>query len=401
MYLKPRQRKKSKSGSVQIKTSNDRLQLVFSFGGKRHYLSLGLSDNPFNRKQAQDKAFEIQRDIEYGQFDASNLEKYKVKSSFATDEPVALITPMPTVLTIWQGYFESKRRQLKPKTVEKYENFSRLFSKLGDVPIEDAMKVKEALEKALEDIDKERKIKRKSTDRLRDALMYLNAATQWAWKHKIISSTPYVGMASEMPKPRYITDPQPNAFSQEEMDQVIEAFRNDQRRGMNYRHYAAFVEFLLRTGCRPSEAIGLTWGNITPDCGMIYFTGALVQVGNQRVRSEGSKNNKTRSLSTSRATQELLLKIRPEKPDANALVFPSPDGNSMNYRNFSRRAWSSVVDPIKPDTTPYSCRDTFITLQLLKGVPTGVIGKWCDTTVQMIERHYLDKLKIAQLRPVD
>lgn len=52
---------------------------------------------------------------------------------------------------------------------------------------------------------------------------------------------------------------------------------------------------------------------------------------------------------------------------------------------------------------PYSCRDTFtfITLQLLKGVPTGVIANWCDTSVQMIERHYLDKLKVSQLRPVD
>jgi integrase len=387
MYLKPRQHKKAKSGSVQVKVSNNRLQLVFSFGGKRHYLSLGLTDTPYNRKQAQDKAFEIQRDMDYGQFDASNLETYKVKSSFATDEP---ITPMPTVLTIWQGYFESKRRQLKPKTIEKYENFTRLFSKVGDLPIEDAIKVKAGLEE-----------KTKSSDRVRDALTYLNAATQWACKHKIIASTPYVGMASEMPKPKYMTDPQPNAFSQEEMDQVIEAFRNDNRSGMNYQHYAPLVEFLFRVGCRPSEAIGLTWGNITPDCGMIYFTGALVQIGNQRVRSEGSKNNKTRSLSTSRATQELLLKIRPEKPSPNALIFPSPDGGSMNYRNFSRRAWNSVVNPIKPDTTPYSCRDTFITLQLLKGVPTGVIANWCDTSVQMIERHYLDKLKVSQLRPVD
>ncbi|HAZ49303.1 MAG TPA: integrase [Cyanobacteria bacterium UBA11369] len=389
MHSKPRQRKKSKSGSVQVKVSNNRLQLIFSFGGKRHYLSLGLSDNPFNRKQAQDKAFEIQRDIDYGQFDANNLDKYKIGVSLATIEPVTPITPMPTVLEIWKGYFESKRSQLKPKTVEKYENFTRLFAKIGNLPIDDAIAVKAGLQKIT------------TVARVRDALIYLNAATQWACKHKIIASTPYVGMATEMPKPKYMTDPQPNAFSQEEMDRVIEAFRNDHRPGMNYRHYAPMIEFLFRVGCRPSEAIGLTWGNISPDCGTINFTGSLVQVGNQRVRSEGSKNNKTRSLSTSQATQELLLRIRPEQPISNALVFPSPDGDSINYRNFSRRAWSSIADPIKPDTTPYSCRDTFITLQLLKGVPTGIIAKWCDTSVQVIERHYLDQLKIAQLRPID
>lgn len=389
MYSKPRQRKKSKSGSVQVKNSNNRLQLVFSFGGKRHYLSLGLTDNPFNRKQAQDKAFEIQRDMDYGQFDSSNLDKYKIGVSFTTIEPITPITPMPTVLEIWKGYFESKRSQLKPKTIEKYDNLTRLFAKIGDLPIEDEMAVKKGLEEVT------------TVNRVRDGLTYLNAATQWACKHKIITSTPYVGMAGEMPKPKYATDPQPNAFSQEQMMQVIEAFREDKRPGMTYQHYASFVEFLFRVGCRPSEAIGLTWENISADGGTIHFTGSLVQVGNRRVRSEGSKNNKTRSLSVSQATQELLLRIKPEKPDQKELVFPTHDGNSINYRNFSRRAWNSIVTPIKPDTTPYSCRDTFITLQLLKGVPTGIIAKWCDTSVQIIERHYLDKLKIAQLRPVD
>ena len=99
-----------------------------------------------------------------------------------------------------------------------------------------------------------------------------------------MQSTPYVGMAKEMPKPRYVSDPNPNAFSQEEMEQIIEAFRNDERPGMTYRPYAAFVEFLFRVGCRPSEAIGLTWGNISSDCGTIHFTGALVQICNRRDR---------------------------------------------------------------------------------------------------------------------
>jgi integrase len=348
-----------------------------------------VSDNPFNRNQAQDKAFEIQRDIDYGLFDAGNLEKYKIKTSLDADESVTPITPILTVLTIWQRFFESKRRQLKPKTVEKYENFTRLFSKVGDMPIEDAMQVKAGLEKVT------------TVARVRDALMYLNAATKWACKHKIIASTPYIGMVSEMPKPRYITDAQANAFSQEEMEKVLEAFRNDQRRGMNYQHYAAIVEFLFRVGCRPSEAVGLTWGAISSNCESVNFESSLVQIGNRRVRSERSKTNRTRTISVSPAIQELLLRIRPASPAKDALVFPAVDGDSINYRNFYRRAWKSVVNPIKPDTTPYSCRDTFITLQLMKKVPTAVIAQWCDTSIAMIERHYLDKLKVAQLRPVD
>lgn len=68
MYSKAsRSRKKSKAGSVQYRSSNNRLQLVFTFGGKRHFLSTGLSDTPYNRKLVQDKALEIERDIQYGE----------------------------------------------------------------------------------------------------------------------------------------------------------------------------------------------------------------------------------------------------------------------------------------------------------------------------------------------
>jgi hypothetical protein len=43
-------------GSVQVKVSNDRIQLVFSVAGKRHYLSTRLVDTPSNRKVAERKA---------------------------------------------------------------------------------------------------------------------------------------------------------------------------------------------------------------------------------------------------------------------------------------------------------------------------------------------------------
>ncbi|PLZ95704.1 hypothetical protein CEN50_21585 [Fischerella thermalis CCMEE 5268] len=48
---------KSFKGTVQIKNSNKRLQLVFRYGEKRHYLSTGFTDTPANRKLAEIKAW--------------------------------------------------------------------------------------------------------------------------------------------------------------------------------------------------------------------------------------------------------------------------------------------------------------------------------------------------------
>jgi hypothetical protein len=48
MYSNNKSGKASKAskGSVQIKSSNDRLQLVLNFGGKRHYLSPAIPTIP-------------------------------------------------------------------------------------------------------------------------------------------------------------------------------------------------------------------------------------------------------------------------------------------------------------------------------------------------------------------
>ncbi len=52
---------RASKGSVSIISSNNRLQLRFSYGGKRHYLSTGLPDLPANRKMAQLRAAEIEQ----------------------------------------------------------------------------------------------------------------------------------------------------------------------------------------------------------------------------------------------------------------------------------------------------------------------------------------------------
>ncbi len=388
MYSNPG---KSLKGSVGIESFQGRLRLRLPrqlFEGKQKYLSLGLPDTDVNRKVAEAKAKLIESDIALERFDYTLTKYGKLQPPQLT--VVESIKPKAlTVIQLWERFAEDKKLVLKPKTCEKYDNLTRLIAKLGNLTVDDPLAVKQALMKIT------------TLSRTKDALMYLSAASTWGMKHKLVSSNWFDGMAQELPKHRYQTDPTPNAFTEEERDRIIEAFKGDKRRGMNYSHYAPFVEFLFGVGCRPSEAIGLQWKHVSTDCGFVSFEGSLVQVGNRRVPSKGSKNNRTRRIAVSSKIQALLQSIKQELIDPESLVFPSLNNDSINYRNFARRAWSSIVDPIKPNTTPYSCRDTFITMQLLKGVPTSIIAKWCDTSSQMIDKNYADKLKLTQLRPQD
>lgn len=383
-------------GNVSIISSNGRLQLRFRYKGKRHTISVGLPDTELNRKVAEGRKNQIELDIASGNFDET-LAKYQPPSALKIAKPDITPKITPKITELWESYRNYKSSSLKETTKAYHNSFTKLFQRLGDIPLLDALKVKAELEKLT------------TVSQTKRALTQLNAACNWAVKHKLISFNPYMGMANEMPKYRYQLEPKPNAFTEEEREKIIAAFQQHRGNwngrgytGINYSHYAQFVEFLFLTGCRPSEAIGLQWKHIKEDCGCIRFEESVTTSGNGiPTRVQGSKNNKKRQFPCSERLRNLLISIKPENPDFDALVFPSPKGKVINYNNFCNNAWNRIVDPIKPDTTPYSCRDTFITLQILKGVSESIIAKWCDTSVSMIEKHYADHLKMLNLRPID
>lgn len=387
---------KASKGTVQVISSNGRLQLRFRWAGKRQYLSIGLPDTSVNRIAAGQKANQIYLDIVSGNFDQS-LTKYKPQSasSIATpDIPPALI---PTASELWQQYREYKASSLKATTQGYHESLARLLDKIPATSVLEALEVKSQLEKVTTIYQTKR------------ILNQLCAACKWAVKHRLLEFNPYEGMANEMPKFRYQLEPKPNAFSEEERELIIQSFKNHQGNwngksyaGFSYAHYAPLVEFWFLTGCRPSEAIGLQWKHISADCNLIYFRGAITKAGTGKpIWVNGSKNNKTRTFPCSIRLQELLISIRPENAAPDAFVFPSPEGKAIIYDNFCKRAWKKIVDPVKPGTTPYSCRDTFITTQILKRIPETAIAEWCDTSVEMIQKHYADFLKMLSLRPID
>jgi integrase len=241
MYSKSSDRRASK-GSVQIKNSNERLQLVFSYAGKRHYLSLGLEDNKVNRKFAERKARDIELDIISGNFDQS-LTKYKPQVALSTVTPSVTPTQVVTLAQLWEKYVEYKTPNASVKTINgTYEPVAAHLGKCKTDGLENPLKFRMEL------------LQITTESQARRTLMQLSAACKWGLRHALVQSNPFEGMYKELqaskPNP-------PTAFTVEERDRIIEAFEHDTRPGINYRHYAPFVKFLFWTGCRPCEGVGL------------------------------------------------------------------------------------------------------------------------------------------------
>jgi len=383
---------RNRKGSVGIESFRGRLRLHLPrqlFDGQNKYLTLGLTDTPENQKLAEQKANEIELDIEAGCFDET-LDKYKPQRHLSIVK-LESAQKVSTISELWDKYIDYKRQALKPTTLDKLAVLEKHIKRCSYQLLDEPIKIRLAL------------LQQTTNSQVKDVLMYLSAACKWGMKHGLVTNNPFDGMYNELPKHKWQDNSEPNAFSEEEKQKIIQAFRSHKAsKGIGYSYYAPFVEFLFLTGCRPSEAIGLQWKHVISDCSRITFEGALVQVGNgERVRVNGSKNNKKRVFNCNQNLQQLLLQIKPENPEPESLVFPSPEGLSIHYRNFSRRAWDKIVDSlVERKTTPYCCRDTFISEQIAKGVPTAVVAKWCDNSVEMIEQKYLDNKVLEQMKPL-
>ncbi|MGJ3252528.1 MAG: site-specific integrase [Elainellaceae cyanobacterium] len=223
-------------------------------------------------------------------------------------------------------------------------------------------------------------------------------------RYGIVDANPFDGMYIELEATK---PPPPASFTVEERDRIIEAFETHKGKGISYRHYAPFVKFLFWTGCRPSEAIGLRWGSITPDCGRIHFHESIVEISGKLERRYEDKTSVKRWFSCPRKLQNLLQSVKLRNPTPEDLVFPSPKGKIIIESNFADRAWRTILtslglnekDGVK--MTPYNCRDTFITLQALQGHSSTTIARWVGNSSKVIEERYLDKIKLDHLRPTD
>lgn len=372
--------RKSNKGSVQVKVSHDRLQVVFRFGGKRHYLSTGFSDTSTNRKLAEMKARQIELDIVSGNFDPT-LAKYK-PASLAAKAPAPVVPKSPPKLELdqlWERYTEFKRPSLSPNTLDKeYATASRCIEQQFPTrSLEQAVLIRDWI------------VANKPLDAAKRLLTLLAGCCTWAQKSRLIAANPFEGMSAEVKLPKNATkswEKDIDPFTPEERDQIIRAFEGDRY----YAHYAPFMSFLFKTGCRPSEAIALQWKHINPDFSLISFEEAIITSSRGLIRRKGLKTQEMRKFPVNATLKALLQATKPEDAQLEDLVFPSPEGKFIDFHNFRNRGWATVIAslPAIAYRKPYQTRHTFITLALENGLDAKDVARLVGNSPEMIYKHY-------------
>jgi integrase len=372
---------RTQKGCVAIDDHKNRIRLRWHHQGKRHCLYTGLPYNQAALKVAQQTASKIEFDMLAGHFDES-LEAYgKKNKAEAGSQPVDASSPI-TVVDVFDQYTAHKARTVQSKTLWNYKGIANALEQyFGAKP-----------NHTLTKDDVEEFVTWYKTTNLephiqRDRLVRLASAWDWAiGEGLVVGTNPWTGAAKFIKVP---PKPHPKPFTQSEVVRILNAFRENQY----YYYYAPYVEFLVSTGCRPSEAIGLQWKHITKDCSSVWIGSTLT-----RGERKGTKTNKERTLVLTTRLKALLQSLKPVNAKPDDLVFLTPNGNPIRDQDFCRRAWRTILCELGiPYRKPYYLRATFISHALEAGISPVTVASMTGHSVQVLYEHYAATIKAPVL----
>lgn len=322
------------TSKVRVNIDRGNLRLRWTIAGQRYTLSLGLPDSPVNRKVAESAALTIDLDILSGNFDPT-LQKYKPENKRSDSIPLSKLL---------DRFIVSQASHLHKNSLVRYRSTKgRLIEFFG--------------EKRVCDIDRARSIafrdwlsSRVKPITVRDRIVACSTCWDWAVEQHITQTNPWSGVPVRVPSRK-----KEKPFSEDETRLILETFD----RGKDWlRFYSDFVRFLFTTGCRIGEAIALRWENVEGDR---IWIGESVSRG---VRKE-TKNDKPRTVTLPQSMAERINR----RDKSNVLVFPSPEGGTLDDKNFNQRAWKSALKIAEIEyRRPYVIRGTAITRMLRSGM---------------------------------
>ncbi|MFN6537057.1 MAG: tyrosine recombinase XerC [Nostoc sp. EkiNYC01] len=352
--------------------NNGSIQLKFSVSGKRYSFNPvpgGDYENKRDYKTAQMIATRIENDILAGNFDET-LDSYRLT-------PKAPKGQVGYLLDLWDLWVASLK--LPERTLANHYRYVRRMIAKFNPKVTDVSWISKW------DL---------SPRTHRDRLGMVRACCNWGVAKGYLGTNPYYGI-----KPRRNDAKEIKPFTNEEIRKILEGFDNI------CPHYGPFVRFLLATGVRTAEAIGLQWKHIDFTRNQIIIKESLPKdpTGNgyTRIRKD-TKTGNIRYLNMSDGLRGLLLSLKKPEDTPDTLVFTAPKGGFIDADNFRERCWAKVLESQGiPYQKPYTTRHTMASHGIEQGIPlTGMaylLGHTDTTMVMKTYGHIVNKPNLPEI----
>lgn len=366
MYIN-NEEKKAKIGRVSVSVNRDNsIRIRFTYPkGTRHDFVLTTYTNE-GWVKALRLAQTINADIELEQFD-NTLVKYGSKKS----QTLEISQKQPNLIEIWERYKELNKYRIA-LTTQKYlwRDCDRYLSRV---------------DKKLLTLDKAPEfLAHLQTKYAVSTISTLFRSCLNPAVNQVVSENPF----RKLIIPKHPKTPN-QCYETWEIKEILRAFKENTYRDVQspyyHSYYYAYVSFLALTGCRPEEAICLTYEDIKKN--YIRFSKAY----SKGILLPYTKTKEIRMFPCNEQLTFLLTNI----PRTSTLLFPSVKGKYINHSNWRKRNWVKVIQGLRADGIleeyykPYSLRHSFVTRLIREGYDIKTVAALSGHSFKTLLSHYL------------
>lgn len=166
-----------------------------------------------------------------------------------------------------------------------------------------------------------------------------------------------------------------------------------------YITYAPFVRFLLFSGVRTGEAVGLTWDNVNLEKRLIFIRQSVSRERGkyQKICKSPKTKESVRTLKMSDRVFTIFSSLITE--NACDLVFKSPKGQVIDHGNFRSQCWKPTLLALGISyRKPYATRHTLLSQALESGLSVPQVAQIAGhRDGKMILQHYGHVINQPQL----
>ena len=372
---------KNSKGVVSIINAEGRIRLRWRYQANRHSLSLGAYTKS-NLIQARIIALKIEQDILINNFDKT-LFKYTCK-----------VVLKPTISKSFVNLFEEWVKEYKQMDCEIHTNYNstrNMLRKWNQV--------------SQNNIVKKFNAETFCSTTYNRRLTILKSFVTWLIVQKVWDFNPLLSVNNKRNKT--IKNPNRTPFTEVEIRMILDAFKQNtacsSHSNCKHSYYYPFIYFIFKTGCRPSEAVGLRASSIDFKNEVITIKEVLARTikhtsSIHRVRKE-TKNGKIRSLPL---TQDLNDVLKPliDKKLADDLVFLSPKGKAIDDKNFQARVFKQVLNKLAiPHRVLYACRHTFGSRCIDSGLSPVMTAFLMGNSPEVALKNYTHQIQLPKNLP--
>ena len=373
---------KNGKGTVSVTEFNGRIRLRWRNNGKRYSLSLG-AFSELNLLQARKVVLQIEQDLILGSFDQTLL-KYNGKQA-----------NKPAKTKSFTDYFEYWVKNYKQMDCEIHTNYNstrNMIRKWGRVDAGNLVKKLNAETNAAVTYNRR--------------LTILRSFVDWLVEQQVWETNPLLSVQRKRIKAKKLATREP--FTTEEIGKILQAFKINSACSpySNTKHdfYYPFIYFLLKTGVRNAEAIGLRIKHVDFEARQISIREVLART----LKSTGAKNRVRKSTKNEKErilplTPDLLSVLLPlvEKRGPDDLVFLSPQKKSMDDENFRKRVFYPVLDRLGiRRRVVYACRHTFGSRCIDSGITPVMTAFLMGNNPETALKRYTHQLSIPDSLPL-